>query len=29
MVKVVHVEFERKDKTKGKRVEIDRVVRIA
>ena len=29
MVKVVHVDFERKDKTKGKRVEIDRVVRIA
>ena len=29
MVKVVHVEFERKDKTKGKRAEIDRVVRIA
>lgn len=29
MVKVVHIEFERKDKTKGKRAEIDRVVRIA
>jgi hypothetical protein len=29
MVKVVHVDFERKDKTKGKRAEIERVVRIA
>jgi hypothetical protein len=29
MVKVVHVDFERKDKSKGKRAEIERVVRIA
>ena len=29
MVKVVHIDFERKDKTKGKRAEIERVVRIA
>lgn len=29
MVKVVHVDFERKDKTRGKRAEIERVVRIA
>jgi hypothetical protein len=29
MVKVVHVPFERKDKSRGERVEIERVVRIA
>jgi hypothetical protein len=29
MIKVVHTEFERKDKTKGKRTEVERVVRIA
>lgn len=29
MIKVTHVEFERKDKSKGKRAEVERVVRIA
>lgn len=29
MIKVTHIDYERKDKTKGKRAEVERVVRIA